>query len=155
MKAFYVFIALVFCNQLIFSQSVCGVKEIEDALKKATTENQEIDQNNDLKYQKALSQLSKVKKWTPKEEASYGLKMLSNPAFIACEENKAKFMKEMIDVLMTANEKVTDANNCKVLDLTLEKLRLGSDENKKEWQLMMEKISKDYKLVTNKDLVIE
>jgi hypothetical protein len=155
MRVIYVLIAFVFGSQLIFAQSVCGVKEIKEAMEKATTENQENDRSNDAKYRKALSQLSKVKKWTPTQESSYELKLISIPSVVECEKKKMKFIEEMMEVLMKADEKVTDANNCEVLDLTLKKLELGWNENKKEWQIMMLTVATDYKLVTQKDLVIE
>ena len=155
MKKAFIISVFFFSYQFSFSQTVCGVKEMEEMVGKTIAESQQKDKVNEVKYQKALAELGKVKKWDSKQEAAYGLKLIENKDIVACEDNKRKQLTDFMTILSQADEKNDTENNCKVIKQVQEKYNVIMDINSKEWNLMLAMINAEYKTVTKKDLVIE
>lgn len=155
MKNARIIFFLVCCFQFSYSQKVCGVKEMEAMVGKTMAESQQRDKVNEIKYEKVLAELSKVKKWDSTQQAAYGLKLMENKDIVACEENKKKQMAEFMTILGKADEKNDTENNCKVIQQIQEKYNVIMDINSKEWNIMFTLMNTEYKAVTKKDLVIE
>lgn len=155
MKNVFIISFFAFCSQFSFSQTVCGVKEMEDMVGKTIAESGQRDKVNEAKYEKALAELGKVKKWDSKQQAAYGLKLIGDKEIVACEDNKRKQLTDFMTILMQADEKGETENNCKVIKQVQEKYNVIMDINSKEWNLMFAMIKADYKAATKNDLVIE
>lgn len=156
MKKIFIISFFTFACQLTFAQSSgCGVKDIQDAVEKASARSKIQEEANQAKYVKALAQLTKVKKWNATQEGDFGLRIIESNEIKACEENKRKAFMEFMEVLKTADEKNVTEANCKVKIQAEEKFNNIIQQNAAEWKVMLDKIGAEYKAVTKKDLVIE
>ncbi|MCL9805645.1 hypothetical protein NAT51_08930 [Flavobacterium amniphilum] len=155
MRNVFIISLFAFCSQFSFSQTVCGVKEVETMVQKSVANSKEQDAKNEAKYQKALDELGKVKKWTESQKATYGLKLMGSKEIAVCEDNKKKLANDIMTLMMQADDKKETENNCKVIKQAEDVFNQMLEQNSNEWKIALDMISADYKATTKKELVIE
>lgn len=153
-KAIIVFLFPFWCL-FSFSQTVCGIEEMKAMVEKTTAVSKQQDDLNDAKYKKAMSELSKVKKWDANEQADYNWKLINNKEVIACEENKKDYIQNFTIVFHQIDQNNETENNCKVIRQIEETYYRVMEQNQMEWKIIMAMISSDYKTATKKDLILE
>lgn len=138
-----------------FSQTVCGIEEMKAMVEKTSAVSKQQDDLNDAKYKKAMSELSKVKKWDANEQADYNWKLINSKEVIACEENKKDYIQNFVIVFHQIDQNKETENNCKVIRQIEETYYRVMEQNQMEWKIILTMISSDYKTATKKDLILE
>ena len=145
-------IIVVFITQITLGQQKCDMKEVETFVQEQMIGFQKSEKDNGEKFDFAVSEYSKVKKFTQKQESEYYLKILEKNKLVESMSLKNDMIMQLMDVLKQATESPSE-ENCNVKGKVEEFYVKALKITENEWKLVFNNLEQDYKAATGKDLV--
>jgi hypothetical protein len=145
-------IIALFSFNLFFAQETCSSSDIENYLKEYIPKSEKKEKENGKKFDQAIEQYSKLKKWSEKQSSSYMVKLISDESYLISINKKQEMSSECMELLKKVDGKNASKKNCEIFSQIKNKYEGMAEINNADWQKIIQQVAQDYKLIAKKDI---